>query len=219
MRRHARFTGPRFLQGGDGEKNNPIALLILAGILVLPFTACGTQPQGPAAEATQAAAEDPVKRGEYLVSVLGCDDCHTAKTMGPQGPQLDLPHRLAGHFGEPALPAPPVLPEGPWGVVTTMSLTAWAGPWGISYGTNLTPDRETGMGAWTEAMFVKAIRTGKHMSAGRPILPPMPWEAYARLTDEDLKAVFAFLRTLPPVANKVPDPVLAPPPPGPGGGR
>jgi hypothetical protein len=93
-----------------------------------------------------------------------------------------------------------------------MDLTAWAGPWGISYASNLTPDQVTGMGIWTEEMFVKAMRTGKHMGVSRPILPPMPWMYIAKLTDEDLKAVYAFLRTLPAVTNHVPDPVIPPPP-------
>jgi hypothetical protein len=93
-----------------------------------------------------------------------------------------------------------------------MDLTAWSGPWGISYPINLTPDEITGLGIWTEDMFVQAIRTGKHMGQSRPILPPMPWMDYAHLTDDDLKAVYAFLRTLPPISNRVPDPVIVLPP-------
>jgi hypothetical protein len=97
--------------------------------------------------------------------------------------------------------------------VTNSDLTAWSGPWGISYGINLTPDENTGIGIWTEEMFVRMIRTGRHMGQSRPVLPPMPIETYSHLTDEDLKAVFAYLRSLPPIENRVPDPVIAPPPP------
>jgi len=89
-------------------------------------------------------------------------------------------------------------------------MTAWAGPWGISYAANLTPDQNTGLGIWTEYMFIKAMRTGKHMGAGRDILPPMPWQNLNKLSDADLRAVYAYLRTVPAVKNRVPDPV----PPG-----
>ena len=166
-------------------------------------------------EAQRADAPTPVKRGEYLVTAFGCDDCHTTKNMTAEGPVPDLSRRLAGHWEDPNLPASPTLLPGPWRVVTTMNLTAWSGPWGVSYATNLTPDENTGIGIWTEGMFVKAIRTGKHMSQSRPILPPMPWMNYAKLNDDDLKAVFAYLKSLPPIKNQVPDPVMAPPPPAP----
>ncbi len=176
--------------------------------LTAAFAGCARTP----VEAPAAKASSPAERGKYLVSVLGCDDCHTPKTMTAQGPVPDMTRRMSGHRADPSLPAPPKLPPGPWGVVTTMDLTAWSGPWGISYPINLTPDEITGMGIWTEDMFVQAIRTGKHLGQSRPILPPMPWVAYASLTDDDLKAVYAFLRTLPPVSNRVPDPVIVLPP-------
>jgi hypothetical protein len=99
----------------------------------------------------------------------------------------------------------------PW-FATTAGLTAWSGPWGISYAANLTPDTNTGLGIWTEEMFIRAIREGKHMGYGRDLLPPMPWQYFSELTDEDLKAIFAYLRSIPPVQNRVPDPV---PPGGP----
>ena len=89
-------------------------------------------------------------------------------------------------------------------------LTAWAGPWGVSFAANLTPDKETGIAEWSEEHFIQALRTGKHQGQpnGRDILPPMPWQFFKSMTDEDLKAVFAYLRTLPPVKNQVPLPVL-----------
>jgi hypothetical protein len=95
---------------------------------------------------------------------------------------------------------------GKW-YLATGDLTAWVGPWGISYTANLTPDEPTGIGMWTEEVFIKALRTGKHMGIGRPILPPMPWPDFAKATDEDLKAIFAYLKSLPPIRNQVPDPV------------
>ena len=99
--------------------------------------------------------------------------------------------------------------------LTNTSLTAWAGPWGVSFATNLTPDKETGISDWSEENFIKALRTGKHQGQpnGRDILPPMPWEDFKAFTDDDIKAVFAYLRSLPPVKNQVPLPVLPSAPP------
>ena len=155
----------------------------------------------------------PVERGRYLVTVGGCNDCHTPKLQGGEGLRLDTTHLLSGHPQDMKLPAPPQPPPGPWMVVTDWTLSAWSGPWGISYAANLTPDEETGIGAWDEAMFVNALRKGQHLGAGRPILPPMPWQNFAQMSDDDLKAVFAYLKSLPPVKNKVPEPV--PPPASP----
>jgi hypothetical protein len=154
-----------------------------------------------------------VERGKYLVTAGGCHDCHTPKKMGPNGLELETSRLLAGSPQGAKFPPPPNLPPGPWNVVGTWDLTAWSGPWGISYAINLTPDENTGIGIWTEDMFVKAMRTGKHFGTSRPILPPMPWQTIANFTDEDLKAIFAYLKSVPPIANRAPDPVIAPPPP------
>ena len=90
----------------------------------------------------------------------------------------------------------------------TPSSTGWSGPWGVSFSANLTSDPETGvLRDFTEQQFIQTIRTGRHQGQGRPILPPMPWPAYSNMTDEDLKAVFAYLRQVAPVKNKVPDPL------------
>lgn len=146
-----------------------------------------------------------LKRGEYLVRFGDCSACHTPLKFGPNGPQPDMTRFLAGHPEEAKLP-PPDLKPGPW-FAATAGMTAWTGPWGISYAANLTPDINTGMGIWTEDMFLKAMRTGKHMGAGREILPPMPWQSVGTLTDEDLKAMFAYLNSLPAIKNRVPDPL------------
>jgi hypothetical protein len=149
-----------------------------------------------------------IERGKYLVAFGTCTDCHTPHKMGPKGPEPDMQRFLSGQPERAKLPPPPKLPAGPW-VAVTVGDTAWSGPWGVSYSANLTPDRETGLGIWTEEMFLKAMRTGKHMGDGRQILPPMPWEGLAKLTDADLRAIYAYLRTIPPVRNHVPMP--APP--------
>ena len=152
--------------------------------------------------------ERRVARGKDLVFSIGCNDCHTPKKMGPKGPELDARRLLSGHRDDANLPAPPALPGGPWGIVTNMDLTAWSGPWGISYAQNLTPDENTGLGIWTEEMVLNALRTGRHMGVSRQILPPMPWEVYGRLPEEDLKSIYAYLRTIPAVKNRVPEPVI-----------
>jgi hypothetical protein len=125
------------------------------------------------------------------------------------GPQPDEARLLSGHPANdnvPNIPAGVIGPNG-WGALASSDFTAWAGPWGISYTFNLTPDNTTGIGAWTPDIFIKAMRTGKHMGAGRPILPPMPWNEIGKATDEDLRAVFSYLKSLKPITNQVPQPV------------
>lgn len=158
------------------------------------------------AQAPAAGNADAAKRGEYIVKGMGCADCHTPMKMGANGPEPDLTKWLSGHPAEMKLPpAPPA--SGPWIASVAATMTAWAGPWGVSYTANLTPDPETGTGQWTEQQFVDTIRSGRHLGRGREILPPMPWPAIRTMTDADLKAIFAYLRTIPPVKNRVPDPL------------
>jgi len=156
---------------------------------------------------TSADLSASVERGRYLVSSVGCADCHASKIMGREGPEPDMTRFLAGAPEDAKLPPPPQLPAGPWIAVASADFTSWSGPWGISYAANLTPDQNTGIGSWSEDTFVKALKTGRHMGVSRPILPPMPWPAFRNLTDDDLKAVYAYLRTIPPVHNRVPEPV------------
>jgi mono/diheme cytochrome c family protein len=148
---------------------------------------------------------DPVARGKYLVTFGGCNDCHTPLKLTDKGPTPDMARMLSGHPRGTVLPVPELKP-GPW-FAATAGMTAWAGPWGITYAANLTPDTNTGLGIWTEDMFLKAMRTGKHMGVSRPILPPMPWRSLAALNDDDLKAIYAYLRTIPAISNEVPRPV------------
>ncbi|MEW5924326.1 MAG: diheme cytochrome c-553 [Candidatus Zixiibacteriota bacterium] len=157
----------------------------------------------------QMTAEEQIKRGEYLVTIGGCGDCHSPKIFGPSGPSEDMSKLLSGHPAGQVLAAVPTDVLGPekWGAICTNDLTAWVGPWGISFAANLTPDQMTGSGAWTEAAFIKAMRTGKHLGSGRDILPPMPWPGIGKATDEDLKAIFAYMKSLPPIPNMVPQPI------------
>lgn len=166
------------------------------------------------AQAQQDAPVDVAKatRGKYLVSTSACMDCHTPWKMGRNGPEPDLSRTLSGHPEQLRLPQPPVLPDGPWVMTAAATNTAWSGPWGVSFTANLTPDPETGIGKWTPEDFKATIRTGRHMGRGREVLPPMPIMVYNNFTDADLEAIFAYLRTLPPIRNRVPEP-LAPPAP------
>jgi len=77
----------------------------------------------------------------------------------------------------------------------------------VSFAANLTPDQNTGLGIWTEQMFLDALKQGKHMGTARPILPPMPWNWYGQLPDDDLKAMFAYLKSIPAISNRVPVPL------------
>lgn len=175
----------------------PVALLVAAAV----FAGDDGKPS--------AATDDKLQRGKYLVTVAVCNDCHTPFAMGPNGPEPDMARMLSGHPESVRLPPTPVLPAGPWTMATAETNTAWYGPWGTSFTANLTPDKETGLGKWTERMFIDTIRSGRHQGRGREILPPMPYPMYRHFTDEDLSAIFAYLQSIPPVRNKVPDPIIA----------
>lgn len=165
-----------------------------------------------ASNKTEMTKEELIQRGEFLVNLGGCNDCHSPKVMTAMGPMPDTTRLLSGYQAGSKLPEVPydILTPTSWGAITNQDFTAWAGPWGVSFAANLTPDQVTGSGAWTESAFIQAMRTGKHLGAGRPILPPMPWQAIGTLPDHDLKAIFAYLDTLKPISNMVPMPL----PPG-----
>jgi mono/diheme cytochrome c family protein len=159
----------------------------------------------PAAHAADAASK--VARGQYLVSTSGCHDCHTPFKLGPNGAEPDMTRALSGHPEALVMPPPPALPPGPWLVTIAATNTAFAGPWGVSFTANLTPDADTGLGQWTLKNFMDTIRTGRHMGRGRPVLPPMPIPVYNNFTDDDLEAVYSYLRTIKPIKNRVPEPL------------
>ena len=125
------------------------------------------------------AADPQIERGKYLVSVIPCTDCHTPGTfLG----KPDMARYLGGSevgFEIPGL--------------------------GVFYGTNLTPDKETGLGGWTMEEIATAIRTGARPD-GRILAPAMPVESFKSLTQADALAIAAYLKTLPPIKNKVPGP-------------
>lgn len=165
----------------------------------------------------KAPAEDPVARGKYLVTIGGCHDCHSPKTFTPEGfPMPDMSRALSGHIADSPYPTwTPADMQRAAAALGDPMFTAWAGPWGVSFASNITPDVETGIGEWQEENFIQAMRTGKHQGQpnGRDILPPMPWPNLKEMTDADLKAVWAYLRSVPPIKNQVPLPVPPSAPP------
>ena len=164
---------------------------VLLFSLLLLISLLGCRPAAP----TQ---DEMVARGAYLVTVGGCNDCHSPKSNLATA-EPDKTRLLSGRPTTANPPAKPAQGE----ISVSGDLTAWWGPWGASYAANLTPDRETGIGArYDEAKFIQAMRTGKKPE-GEPLLPPMPWPSYAKMTDADLKAVYAYLSSLPPIKNNV----------------
>ena len=152
-------------------------------------------------------SEEMVARGKYLVNIGGCNDCHSPKVFTKMGPMPDSTRLLSGHpAGSKLYKIDTSVTNSKW-AYSSMDLTAWVGPWGVSFAANLTPDGPTGIGNWTDEIFIKALRTGKHMGFGRNILPPMPWQDIGNIKDEDLKSIFAYLKSLPPINNQVPDPI------------
>ncbi|MDX5419592.1 MAG: diheme cytochrome c-553 [Hymenobacteraceae bacterium] len=189
-------------------------LLYLLTIACIGFMAQCSEARTEQAQASTKAPDEALqndqtmlKQGEHLVLIAGCHDCHTPKKMTEKGPENDMSRALSGH---PANMPPPDVDRAEMekkGLFVSQTLTAWVGPWGISYSSNLTSDK-TGIGNWTEKNFFTAIRQGKHkgMENGRMLLPPMPWEMIANMTDEELRAVFAYLKSTKPISNVVPAP-------------
>jgi mono/diheme cytochrome c family protein len=183
--------------------------IAMAGMLLLAGTILvgGCLP----AEEPPPTEEEIIDRGRYLVTVGGCNDCHTPKVFAGGGTGLDESRLLSGHPADLEIPEFSFEDIGPgkW-VLINEHMTAAVGPWGVSFAANLTPDEETGIGDWAAEEFIGAMRSGTHRGIGRPILPPMPWFNLATAPDEDLQAIFAYLKSLPPIENQVPDAIDPP---------
>jgi len=124
------------------------------------------------------AADAQIARGKYLVEITGCSDCHTAGSF----------------FGKPNLKQ-----------FLGGSDVGFAAPGGVFVPPNLTPDKETGLGKWTNEEVVAAITKGERPDK-RMLAPAMPWQDFAHLTRTDALAIVAYLKSLPPVSHKVPGP-------------
>ena len=155
---------------------------------------------------------DPARidRGAYLVQIMGCNHCHTPWKIGPRGAEPDMTRALTGHPSDVPISSAPTPAAGPWMWNGAATNTAFAGPWGVSFAANLTPDPETGLGKWTEEMFIATMKTGRHQGKGRQVLPPMPVENLAALSDQDIRDLFTYLQSLVPVRNRVPAPIDPP---------
>jgi hypothetical protein len=197
-------------------KSMMLSLLALTSLLLA--AACTKEESKPLPNPKEAPVVVPVKtdlakRGGYLVGIGGCNDCHTPMkfdaALGMPVPQME--RLLSGH--PEGAPDPTASPGKNDQAVIGPTFTSFKLPFGVVFTANLTPDSDTGLGLWTEEDFIRAMRTGKHRGAenGRPILPPMPWMNVAQASDEDLKAMFAYFRSIPAVKNRVPEPNVPPP--------
>ena len=181
-------------------------MLLITPVLLL--AGCRNNPKTAAPEIAELSTEQLVQRGEYLVTIMGCNDCHSPKEMGPQGPVLIADLILSGYpAARPFEKVEPELIKKGW-ILFNADLTAAAGPWGVSFAANLTSD-QTGIGNWTEENFKRALKEGKYkgLEVSRMLLPPMPWSNFAVISDEDISAIFQYLRSTKPVSNVVPQPI------------
>lgn len=185
---------------------------------ILFLTGCTDEKKSDTGEikptvAQYGAYDSQVKWGEHLVKVGGCNDCHTPKKMGPNGPELDMSLMLSGHPAQ----MPPVdfdpKEAAKKNLIVTQTFTSWTGPWGTTYAPNLTSD-STGIGNWKEEQFVKCLHEKKWMGLDntRPLMPPMSLMPVTEMSDDELKAIFAYLKTTPAIKNVAPQAALLPPP-------
>jgi hypothetical protein len=186
------------------------ASLLLTLVCMFALLQCteNKAPEAPAEVTAEASQADLVKRGEYLMGILGCHDCHSPKRLGPNGPEIIPELHLSGYPAE--RPVGTIVPEAlqqGW-MLFGGDGTSAVGPWGVSFAANLTSD-ESGIGNWSYEQFKIALTQGKAkgLASGRPLLPPMPWFNYIGMKEEDMQAIFQYLKSTPPVKNIVPAPI------------
>lgn len=179
-----------------------IIMVVFSLVLFLQFS-CKSE-----VEKKDLTQTEMIALGKYIITTSGCSDCHTSKIFTENGPILDTTKLLSGFQQGEVLPSLDMNMIGPnkW-IATEKNLGAWVGPWGVSFASNLTPDNATGIGTLSEEMFIKTLREGKYMGVGRPLLPPMPWQVIGMKTDQDLKAMYAYLHSIKPIQNQVPPPI------------
>ena len=177
-----------------------VTLSIAATVIMYAISSGDNNPEQPK-PMTQ---EEKIKRGEYLVNAVGCDDCHSPKKMGAQGPEIISELRFSGSPSTAQLPSANTGEIKKGWMMFAPDLTSAVGPWGQSYAANISSDA-TGIGNWKEEQFLKALREGKYkgLDNTRPLLPPMPWFVYKNFSDDDLKSIFAYLKSTKPVHNVV----------------
>jgi hypothetical protein len=197
------------------KKINFLFVVLTVISILFYFTSCSNSQSKTNEDSTDTASTTPAKNeenlvqmGEYLVTIMGCNDCHSPKRMGSMGPEIIPELMLSGYPSDRPIEKfeDPKIKQG--FAMFYPDLTAAAGPWGISFSGNLTPD-ETGIGNWTEEQFKIALTQGKFkgLENGRMLLPSMPWLNYKNMKDEDIKAIFLYLKSIKPVKNIVPSPI------------
>ncbi len=181
------------------------AILIIV-VFVWSLNSCEPAKTDAASTANAALSKDSlIKRGNYLVTTIGCNDCHSPKKMGPQGPFVDPDRMLSGSPAGAPVPVASAEDIKNHQIVFSGDLTACVGPWGTSFSANITSDA-TGIGNWTLDQFKNALRNGKYMGLKeeRTLMPPMPWDELGKLNDADMEAIFTYLKSTKPVKNVVP---------------
>lgn len=180
---------------------------ILAVVGLTALVACNQSATTVKETTAEISKDSLIKRGEYLVSAIGCDDCHSPKNVGPNGFEIIPELRFSGFPSSNKTPSVDTSTVKSGWLLFASDLTSAVGPWGQSFAANISSD-ETGIGNWSEEQFRKAIREGKYkgMDGTRPLLPPMPWFVYKNFSDLDIKAIYTFLQSTNPVRNVVPAP-------------
>ena len=188
-------------------RSSVLIVSAIAALLAIAVIACNSSSGNVPVAATKIDSAARVKRGEYLVNAIGCDDCHSPKRMGLRGPELIPELRFSGFPHDGQLPPVDTNQVKKGWMLLSPDLTGAVGMWGASYAGNITSDG-TGIGNWKEENFIRAMREGKYkgLENSRPLLPPMPWTNFRNMSDEDLTAIFAYLKTTRPVNNVVPAP-------------
>lgn len=172
--------------------------LVISCILLTFLVSCNEQ-------STIEKKTSTTEKGEYLVTIAGCNDCHSPKIMTANGPAPDPNRLLSGHPADELPSAYDTLSSKAW-ILFSLSGTSAHGPWGTSFAANITPDA-TGIGEWTEEQFLNAMQNGNYhgIDGTRKLLPPMPWSTYAKMKKEDIIAIFEYLKSIKPVKNIVPE--------------
>jgi len=187
-------------------------------LLIGGLSGCENKPETVTEDTTEASTveetvsygrfDSQIAWGEHLVAVMDCNICHTPKKLTDQGPVPDETLLLSGRPADrPGIDIDRKELEAK-GLTVSSDFTEWVGPWGVSYAANLTP-HETGIGNWTQEQFLFALRHGKSkgLEGSRDLLPPMPWPSISLMSDDEINAMFAYLKSIKPIENLVPAPL------------